>query len=420
MKPIRFKEWLLALACIIIINTGNANHFVPGALSGIAMKKDTCKRLTFNTNMHELAPAVKNGYLYYTVKKLNREQYCIFSIKQGHQFSPLQNMGKKAWKQYVKRLKYVYVNFTPDGKTVLLNIINNKTGKKDLFTGNPVYLSETANLTPFPYNDKKYSTGRATISPDGKLLVFSSDRPNGEGNIDLWMCRNKNGKWQKPENLGDPVNTYQNETMPCFASNNRLFFASDGHKGQGGFDLFYSDLKDGHFTTPINMGTPVNSEFNECGICFSPQNRMFYFSSDRKGNYDIYEYPSSKKFIKKQEDNKITIASEPQPIPKIIQEKALEIKTDATAKEKNPLNTDKYFYAIQIMTVAPKTYTSKSFKKRLAPGKSYLISRNKWSVKILIDKRFESYNAAYHYAIKEAFTDFYIILINPGQILEYL
>src|SRR5690606_7294528 len=91
-------------------------------------------------------------------------------------------------------------------------------------------------ITPFRYNDKDYSTAHPAISPDGNLLVFSSDMPGGEGQTDLYLSRREGEEWSKPEQLGRTVNTEGDEMFPVFIDNTTLSFASNGHAGLGGLD----------------------------------------------------------------------------------------------------------------------------------------------------------------------------------------
>ena len=126
--------------------------------------------------------------------------------------------------------------------------------------------------------------------------------PGSSGGVDLWVCKFEDGKWSVPENLGDIVNTAGNEAMPCFMSETRLCFASEGLGGYGGFDLFYTDWQGNSFTKPVNMGSAINSRYNESGICFDSSTGLCYFASDRRGNYDIYSCkPDSFKTEGKQE-----------------------------------------------------------------------------------------------------------------------
>lgn len=126
-----------------------------------------------------------------------------------------------------------------------------------------------------------------TLSPDGKWLVFASDRSGGSGGLDLWICA-RNGKgWGRPEPIAAPLNTPFHEGFPCFAADGSLYFSSKGHAGFGGYDLFVTRmLPDGRWEAPRNLGRPLNSPADDLGIWVAPDNRSGYFSSTRDGGDD--------------------------------------------------------------------------------------------------------------------------------------
>jgi outer membrane protein OmpA-like peptidoglycan-associated protein/tetratricopeptide (TPR) repeat protein len=107
-----------------------------------------------------------------------------------------------------------------------------------------------------------YSETHASISSDGKKLYFTSDRPEGEGAMDIYVStRDDKGEWGPAVNLGKPVNTMYSEETPFISENGEiLFFSSMGHSGMGGFDVFYtSRLPDGNWSIPINIGYPIST-----------------------------------------------------------------------------------------------------------------------------------------------------------------
>lgn len=136
--------------------------------------------------------------------------------------------------------------------------------------------------------------GMPSLSPDLKSLYFVSNRPGGYGGMDIWVSHFEFGLWQMPINLGPQINTAGNETAPFISSDNRsLYFASDGHLGLGGLDLYLSKkIKDSVWEMPINLGTPINSSADDHSIFVCPNGKNAYFASDRNnadGNTDIYE-----------------------------------------------------------------------------------------------------------------------------------
>lgn len=149
---------------------------------------------------------------------------------------------------------------------------------------------EWGNIVPFEYNDPEYSLGHPCVSPDGRTLYFASDRPGGEGGVDIWMCRNLGNQWGAPENMGPKVNTPGDEMYPFMAGNGTLYFASNGHPGLGGLDLFYTRLGANGPGNVFNLGYPMNTHWNDHGIMLINDSTGF-FVSDRpggQGSDDIY------------------------------------------------------------------------------------------------------------------------------------
>jgi len=148
------------------------------------------------------------------------------------------------------------------------------------------------NIVPLPFNSDNYSVGHPCFSPDFKKLYFVSDAPGGYGGTDLYLTDFNHGEWGTPKNLGKTINTKGNEMFPYVDSLNTLYYSSDGLPGLGGLDLFYSKLVDTTFQKPVNMGAPMNSSKDDFGIVFSKYNTSGYFTSSRKpeGDDDIYSF----------------------------------------------------------------------------------------------------------------------------------
>jgi len=147
---------------------------------------------------------------------------------------------------------------SPDGKDLYLVKKEKKTSH--------IYVSHWENdkwSIMVPLNDNinsSRSETHASISPDGKYLYFSSNRRGGEGGFDIWRSEKVNGDWGKPENLGSEINTKLDEDAPYVsADGNVLFFSSQGHQNMGGFDIFYSKLKNGKWSPAVNIGFPINT-----------------------------------------------------------------------------------------------------------------------------------------------------------------
>ncbi len=142
---------------------------------------------------------------------------------------------------------------------------------------------------------------QAVISANGKALFFASKRPGGKGGSDLWMCRKlSDGRWGKPVNLGDSINTPGNEMSPfLFADGRTLYFSSDGWPGLGGYDLFVARKKsDDTWSKAVNLGYPVNSRANEINLFVALARNKAWISSDRtEGNFNIYAFAPTGKMV---------------------------------------------------------------------------------------------------------------------------
>lgn len=135
-----------------------------------------------------------------------------------------------------------------------------------------------------------------TISADGREIIFASNRSGGKGAADLWITRrNDNGYWGTPENLGDVINTPFDEFGPFLHPDGKsLYFSSAGHPGMGKKDLFISRRNDdGTWSKPVNLGYPINTSADEDRLVVSADGASAFFSSDRKegfGGQDIYMF----------------------------------------------------------------------------------------------------------------------------------
>lgn len=147
---------------------------------------------------------------------------------------------------------------------------------------------------PFGNNiQSKYLESTASMTPDNKTIYFASNRPGGYGGLDIYKSDLKaDGTWGKAENLGRAINTKDNEDSPFIHPNKSLlFFTTDGHSGMGGNDIYKTELQDGNWGEPKNMGYPINTTANDNYFTLIADGTRGYFSSDRKGGFggqDIY------------------------------------------------------------------------------------------------------------------------------------
>ena len=124
-----------------------------------------------------------------------------------------------------------------------------------------------------------------SLSADGRILFFSSNRRGGYGGNDIWYSvRQNDGSWAEAKNLGNAVNTAKDEISPfMFFNNEILFFASDGHQGFGGMDIFLSRVKGGEFSSPENLGLPINDHLDQVALFITAQKDYAYFTELTSG-----------------------------------------------------------------------------------------------------------------------------------------
>jgi len=125
-----------------------------------------------------------------------------------------------------------------------------------------------------------------SLSADGRMLFFSSDRRGGFGGNDIWYAvRKADGTWSESKNMGAPINTPKDEISPfLFFNNETLFFASDGHLGLGGMDIFLSRISEGEFQEPENLGLPINDHSDQVALFITAQKDYAYYSELTMGN----------------------------------------------------------------------------------------------------------------------------------------
>jgi len=138
------------------------------------------------------------------------------------------------------------------------------------------------------------------LSPDGKTLYFASDAKGTFGQSDLFKVTiNEDGSYTAPENLGNTINTEGRESYPFVTKDNILLFASDGHQGQGGFDLFALDLTQ-KGALPVHLNAPLNSAFDDFGLSWDRNINSGVFTSNRpegQGDDDLYVFTNTKPFF---------------------------------------------------------------------------------------------------------------------------
>ncbi|MBC7411230.1 MAG: PD40 domain-containing protein [Bacteroidia bacterium] len=196
-------------------------------------------------------------------------------------------------------------SFSTDGKFMVFTRDNYENKSSDGVKKLQLFSSELkedkwTKPEAFTFNNKEYSTGHPSLTADGKTMYFASDMPGGKGGADLYKTtRGTDGVWTAPENLGTKINTEGNEIFPSIHKDGLLFFASNGHVGLGGLDVFVAQLKDGKAIKLQNVGTPINGTKDDFAFILDDDQKGGYFSSNRtdgKGDDDIYSYSLFKPF----------------------------------------------------------------------------------------------------------------------------
>ncbi len=224
------------------------------------------------------------------------------------------------------------VGLAPDGQKLLIYNGNKGNGDIQICNLNGNEWDYPKNL-PKTINTKEQESS-ACFSPDGNRLFFISDRPGGFGGKDIYVSyKNAKGKWDDPINMGSTINSqYDEEAVFMHPDERKLYFSSKGHNSTGGYDIFVSYLNDDNkWSEPENLGYPINSPDNDLCFVVSANGRHGYFSSSRsdsKGGLDIYRatfIQANKPLVLCNEDNLIAVRENP--IGEQIMEESVEIKT---------------------------------------------------------------------------------------------
>jgi peptidoglycan-associated lipoprotein len=155
-------------------------------------------------------------------------------------------------------------------------------------------------------NDSTNNIGQPFLSEDGKALFFSSDAAGSLGGKDIWVSYRKGNSWSTPKNLGSPVNTSFDEMFPSLRPDGTLFFSSNKDGGIGGLDIYYSKKTGGKYLKPVNLQCPINSGADDFSLIFKEYRTenlpdtieaTGFFCSSRvsgKGGDDIYQFIAKK------------------------------------------------------------------------------------------------------------------------------
>ena len=199
-------------------------------------------------------------------------------------------------------------SFTEDGNYMIFTRSNYESKSEDgtvklqLFYAYKNKEGDWNKELSFKLNNNEYSVGHPSLTRDGKILYFSSDMPGGKGGVDIYKVEmNLDSTWSDPINLGESINTEGDEMFPFYQEDQGvLFFASNGHLGLGGLDIFLSpEMGNGEYSKVLNAGAPMNTKADDFSLIVDNKMRKGYFSSNRedgKGDDDIYAFELLKPF----------------------------------------------------------------------------------------------------------------------------
>ncbi len=275
--------------------------------------------LNINSKHSDYAPVFYEGELVFSSSRNVSSISKSFDNHSNQPFLDLYTTSKRSDKQRIRKLKGS-VNtkfhessaaFSNDNKTVYFTRNNYSKRKSKTNTEGNVLLKiyrayykdgKWKDVEELPFSSNEYSIAHPTLSPDGRFLYFASDMPGSIGQSDLYLVEiYGDGSFGVPQNLGDQINTSGRETFPYISDTGKLFFASDGHLGFGGLDVFVAMPDKFDEIKVFNLEEPINSPEDDFTFIINEKNKIGYFASNRtggEGDDDIYGFRQLVSFSK--------------------------------------------------------------------------------------------------------------------------
>jgi hypothetical protein len=145
----------------------------------------------------------------------------------------------------------------------------------------------TGGIMAMEFCTGQYDYSHPTLSADGNMMIFASDKDGSVGGMDLFISRRKGKVWSSPENLGNLINTAGNEFYPFLDHDNNLFFSSDGMKGSGGYDIFTCKYNGKGWDKPIILPTSINSKYDDIAFTINSIDGKSAFFTRRSGKNEM-------------------------------------------------------------------------------------------------------------------------------------
>lgn len=231
--------------------------------------------------------------VYYVDNRLVDEEIMKFKYGRPREFDKIVNT----------KLHDGPVCFSPDGTTMYFtrNFYNKGKMTRD---GNGLVQTQIMSVKmtntgwekkakKIDFARKDYSVAHPALTANGDKMYFASDMPGGFGRMDIYVSYYEGGRWSEPINLGPEINTEGDEVFPWVHPDGTLYFSSDGHTGLGGYDIYSSKAKKGRWSPLENIGSPINSSYDDFGYSIDSSGVFGYFSSNRDssiGGTDIYSF----------------------------------------------------------------------------------------------------------------------------------
>ena len=174
-------------------------------------------------------------------------------------------------------------SISADGRTLIFTACEGRStyGNCDLYMAKKVGSEWSSFKNLGKTVNSRFWDSQPALSADGNTLYFVSNRPGGIGGRDIWVTKFVDGKWTTPINIGSSINTVRDETTPFIHSNSKtLFLSSNGQVRMGGFDLYSSELKNERWEEVENLGYPINTYQDEVSLFITSDGDEAYFAKE--------------------------------------------------------------------------------------------------------------------------------------------